>query len=258
MSTTTTLLGPSALALFLPPAIVAAAPPERPRAAGAALQTTNAQELDPATDEFPLDTVITWSDPPDGFVDTRQDLDETGAPDGVTTVYVQFDRPVPLRWEMLEVIGTADELPVVNSLTWDGASWVVELDRPMPTGELTGIAFGGGVEVLVFTAHPGDMDQDGVTDEADQEHLAAAVENGAIDVLRYDFNRDGVLDPLDVDRLEAALASSEIGGEWPEELGLRDGGQCCCGPLGGCYLIALGSECGGTPLQCPCRPTSCN
>ena len=218
---------------------------------------------------LPLDVEIVYSDPADGFVDARQGRDRSGQADGVSEVWVSFDRPVWLTRDCVDVLSTAEYPPQVLEL-WpaegDGLSkrpvtdWLVMLDGPVPACASTAVVFARGVASVVFHSHPGDVNLDGVSDREDVAALKDAVQAGSSHLARYDINRDGRIDAADVTRL-ASLVETDGGCAGGRDGSLRIDPEskviCCCAWTDCTVFFATGCDDGDTEVDCPCVPNPC-
>lgn len=197
---------------------------------------------------------IAWSDPPDGFVDVRQDTGPSGEPQGIARIEVKFSSAVDLTVDCIQVLTSANEAPLVEDLSGSGTDWVIELDQPIPSGESTALFFWRGEVALVIHSRPGDVNFDGVSDREDVAALQSALDGGSNDLARYDISRDGTIDFDDVNGLREMLDGGYDGTVW------RDTGPtviCCCAD-GVCntYQSDVCPQ-GETSGGCPCVPNPC-
>lgn len=205
---------------------------------------------------IPSDVVIIWSDPADGYVDPRQVADDQQCPDGIRTISVEFSDEVDLSTHgCIEIITTGGDKPSVASVTEDDGVWTIELSEPIPAGETTALAFGGGAAGLVIHSHPGDVNLDGITDDDDRADLESAIAASSTALTRYDYNRDGQIAAADTNRLIDFFVAHPVR-VWDTWIGGQL--QCCCGASG--CSVSFGFACGteSTATTCPCRAGSCS
>jgi hypothetical protein len=202
----------------------------------------------------PTGAEIVASDPPDGFVDTGQVHDSTQSPDGIRTITVQFNMAVDVSTNCLQIITTGGNTPAASVMAVDDTVWLIELDQPIPAGETTAFAFGGGALSVIVHSHPGDINLDGVTDGYDITALEEAIATGPVDPDRHDFNRDGHVGIADSYGLVDQI------GEYMDHI-WDDGSAallvCCCAQNS--CSVGIGAGCGAetTEVTCPCIPNPC-
>ncbi len=202
---------------------------------------------------------LIWSDPPNLFVDVRQDRDVDGEQQGIAEVQLLFNQPVVLTVEELQVVSTAEEAPAAVDVYGADESWIVLLNRPLIAGERIMLSFGMPNVSLQFASRPADVNLDGTSNQADVRALEAAViarHTGQID--RFDIDRNGLVDAADVTRLAELLDGSDGKTAWRDAGFAVDPVRCCCGPLGECY-VTTNTKCNGgtTEIGCPCHPDPC-
>lgn len=213
-------------------------------------QTANADP--PEENCLPADVEFAWTDPPDGYVDTKQFYD-TQATGSVHTLAVEFSTPVDLDTNCVEVITTGEDAPEVAAITGSGSSWTIELNTPIPAGEATAFSFGNGVLSVVVHSHPGDVNLDGVTNADDFTELSAAIAANP-DTELHDFNRDGVVG-LDDAGVLLDFVSQPVEIVWNEWVSA--GIKCCC--TGTTCSVIYGEQCpdDDEEIACPCVPNPC-
>lgn len=204
----------------------------------------------------PANLAITASVPLDGFVDVRADVDDAGLSLGITSVLLRFNQPIQLDVSHVAVISTVAPAPVVTALQGADTDWTLVFDRPPAGGASTAIVLFGGVIHLLFHAHPGDVNLDGVTDGRDLDQLTAALAAGSATVESHDVDRSGAVDDLDRQRLESMLDAGYAGRVWTSS-STPPRVVCCCA-AGYCNVhVGNGCQDGDTEAACPCVPNPC-
>jgi|GEM_PF-5826955 len=209
-------------------------------------------------DCLPDDIEIVWSYPAEGFVDVRTPQSSDGKPVGIMLVDVEFDRKVELHYDCVQLISTADNVPEIVSIAGEGTYWTIELDRPIPAGHSTAVAFGGGRTSLVYHSRPGDVNGDGTVDEGDVAALEMALEVGTPEIDEFDVDGNGSLDDADFDGLARIVDNYQSRNDWQGKEGNSDGKIICCCSHGAC-VIMMADACPTTmtPISCPCVPNPC-
>ena len=214
--------------------------------------------------QLPEDLEIVWSDPPQGHVDVLQDRDANRHAQGTTVVSLEFNQPVALTKNDVEVLSTGPNPPSVISVAGGDETWSILLDVPVAAGEATAISIGEGLAWVAFGSLPGDVSCDYVSDRNDVAALQAAVQAGSQNVELFDIDRNGRVEAADVARLQVLLSGSDGGTAWagkqldPARLVII----CCCMiPTGTSSLCAdtmLTCPPGWLEVPCPCTSSSCN
>ena len=92
--------------------------------------------------QLPEDLEIVWSDPPQGHVDVLPDRDANRHAQGTTVVSLEFNQPVALTKNDVEVLSTGPNPPSVISVAGEDETWSILLDVPVAAGEATAISIG--------------------------------------------------------------------------------------------------------------------
>lgn len=200
---------------------------------------------------------LSWSNPPDGWVDVGRDRDRLGLADGVRSFDLKFNQPVELTHDRVDVISTSSNPPSIKQIVGYAHHWRIELEQPIPPGETTILSVDhGGVFVHVYS-RPGDVNGDLRSDEQDYEFLRETVSTAQGYDTYFDIDRNGTLDGEDVTQLGVLLFGDGNGSPW---LGIQHGpsttAKCCCdGDY--CFVYPAGCPEGVSAGTCPCGPSSC-
>lgn len=176
-----------------------------------------------------------------GFIDPRQDQQPSGVPQGIRAMLLTFDRSVvdpashgaigPSNFLVRQTgLQAPPVVTAVHSLPFNpsvGSRYFLRLDRPLTPGECTTIiplvANTDGVPMTAIPANrvalgflPGDVNQDGTSDERDVQAWVQALPAGTDPVRwRYvDLNRDGAVNPADLQRLQQLLNGAGTSRSW--------------------------------------------
>lgn len=204
---------------------------------------------------FVEDIDISWTYPPSGYICPRIEEADGSRPPQLDEFIVSFSDPIQLTESMITVQSTGDvQLKVVEVVpdVVGQTGWSIILDQPVPLGRSVWVTFGED-QVVVLSALPGDVNQDGTVSRADLAEFDQATHLAAADPLYYDLNSDDGVDLYDRELLSDWLA--EAAGDDPPGHGAK---LICCedDADGTCqsFLVGLEDDCPGgyTEVDCPC------
>ena len=204
--------------------------------------------------DFPPDVKLQSSYPPDGYICPVQEKDKYGNPMGLGEFSLMFTAPVQLDPVMISVIVSGGETPTiawVEPIDDNTKEWLVVLDGPITPGEWTEFILPNG-RMIMYSALPGDVNQDGILSEEDRLGFQEAFQSLTTEVLWHDIDGNGYVDPADdqclqqVHETSSSIQALDIAPE-------PSPGVVCCVHLGACSMY-LGTECpeGITEVTCPC------
>lgn len=156
---------------------------------------------------------IRSSDPPNNAIDARRRVSRTegvtSIPNTVTFIFSGDTTNLePLNFDVQD--GT-DNPPFVKSLTTDGASVTLVLDRHFAVGAWTTIIHKDSQTFAQIGYLPGDVDNDGDIKVGDFVTLIGELNDGGqLPLFRTDIDRDGRLDVADVLQLIDLLTAPEV------------------------------------------------
>ncbi len=198
---------------------------------------------------------VAWSNPPTGYVDTRQDRDTQGAKMGVDSIVIAFLDPVALVISDIEVFSNVAR-PQVSSLSsnQDQTQWTIYLSAALSPGGGTVFSIRNGEVLLAYEFRPVDLNNDGVADGNDVVALENALENAKEDDL-FDVNRDGTVDGNDLTRLNELLDGTDGFVAWSGFVFPTAAAPTCCCNGGNCSIAPWGNCL--NPAACPCGTFTC-
>jgi hypothetical protein len=165
-----------------------------------------------------VENMIIGSTPPNGAIDARQPSEPDGsAPAGWSTVTLQFISDAPSD-EAAHYVVESDPpgaAPGIASVAVDGASAVVTLDSPIPTGAWTIVRHIDGATTTRLGWLPGDTNADALSSPLDLLRLIDAL-NGltTLEPWSGDINRSGQLEPADILRSLDLLNGAGVYSPW--------------------------------------------
>lgn len=204
---------------------------------------------------FPADISIDWTYPPSGYISPRIEEVDGSRPPQLSEFFVSFSDPVQLTESMITVQSTGDVKPKVVKLTPDGkepTGWWIVLDQPVPPARSVWMTFDED-QVVVLSALPGDVNQDGEVSDADLAEFDQTTPQAVPDPLYYDLNSDDGVDLDDRELLSDWLAqgaSDDPPGQNAKAICCRENTTKICNT----FLVDPEDDCptGHTEADCPC------
>ena len=181
------------------------------------------------------------SSPPDGTVDARQPhalasplprfgIGSASEPIIITLSPALADGEACFELCETDVDAILGPNTIVDVMYEGGGAYSILLEHAITHGAVTTIRYSGDGSFITFSAHPADVNADGIATELDAVHLLTCCLEGLCDplpgVLRCDLDRSDIAAPVDLLRLIDTLNGAGTLLPWLDTQTVTNVGQC--------------------------------
>ncbi len=179
--------------------------------------------------------------PPNGTVDARQPhalaspLPRFGIGSPSEPIIIKLNPALPGAEACFDLCETdVDAIlganSIVNVTHLGGGTYVIALEHAIAPAAVTTISYSGDGSFLTLTAHPADVNADGVATELDAVRLITCCIEGSCNPLpglyNCDVDRSGLTAPVDLLRLIDTLNGADTFAPWLDTQTVTNAGQC--------------------------------